>query len=158
MSENDVKERTFLILKPDAVQRGRIGDLISRFESKGMRIVGMKMIRITSEQAQRQYACHKGKPFYDSLIRFMTSGPSVAMVIEGRHAVAVARKIMGATDPLESIPGTIRGDLAVDVKHNLIHGSDSPESVRYEMPIFFNESELFEYEPALKKWFYSNIE
>ena len=142
------------MLKPDAVQRGKVGELISRFEDKGLKIVGLKMVRISLEQVKRQYACHEGKPFYDSLISFMTSGPAVAMVIEGRSAIAISRKVMGATDPLESVPGSIRGDYSVDYKHNLIHGSDSISSFQHEMPIYFSECELHDYDLSLKGWLY----
>ena len=150
----ELSERTFILIKPDGIQRGLAGRLIARFEQKGLRLVGLKMIHITPEQAKRQYACHEGKPFYDSLVTFMTSGPAIAMVLEGREAIAIARKIMGATNPLESTPGTIRGDFAMDYKHNLVHGSDSRESYDHEMPIYFSEAELFSYDLALKGWLY----
>ncbi|RCK79696.1 MAG: Nucleoside diphosphate kinase [Candidatus Ozemobacter sibiricus] len=154
MASDNLRERAFVIIKPDGVQRGLVGEIIQRFERKGLRLVGLKMIHITLEQARRQYACHEGKPFYDSLIKFMTSGPSVAMVLEGRDAIALVRKLMGATDPLKSEPGTIRGDHSVDIKHNLVHGADSLESYQHEMPIYFAPDELFDYELALTGWMY----
>lgn len=151
---DDTKERTFVLIKPDGIQRSKAGEILSRFERKGLRIVGMKMVRITREQAERQYACHKGKAFYESLIVFMLSGPCMALVLEGRGAISIVRKLMGATNPLAAEPGTIRGDMALDTKHNLVHGSDSQESVDYEMPIYFSADELFEYDLALKDWLY----
>jgi len=150
----ELNERTFILIKPDGVQRGIVGRIVSCFEQKGLRIVGLKMVRISDEQARRQYACHEGKPFHESLVAFMTSGPAVAIILEGREAVAIARKVMGETNPLESSPGTIRGDFAVDFKHNLVHGSDSQDSYEYEMPIYFSPEELHDYELALKSWLY----
>lgn len=154
MSKDNIKERTFVLIKPDGIQRGKAGEILSRFERKGLRVVGMKMIRITSEQAERQYACHKGKAFYDSLVAFMLSGPAMALVLEGRNAIGIVRKLMGATDPLAAEPGTIRGDMALDTKHNLVHGSDSEASVEYEMPIYFSADELFEYDLSIRDWLY----
>lgn len=153
-TSQELKEKAFIIIKPDAVQRGLVGEILSRFEKKGLKIVGLKMIKITKEQAEKQYECHKGKPFYDSLIKFMISSPSVAVVLEGRNAIQIVRKIMGATDPLKSEPGTIRGDFSVDIKHNLIHGADSIESFNHEVPIYFQPNELFEYDLALTDWLY----
>lgn len=150
----NMRERAFVIVKPDGVQRGLAGEIISRFERKGLKIVGLKMIHITQDQASRQYACHKGRPFYDSLVKFMTSGPSMALVLEGNNAITLVRKIMGETGPLQSTPGTIRGDFAVDIQFNLVHGSDSPESMAHEMPIYFSPAELFDYEPCFSHWLY----
>ena len=147
-------ERSFVIIKPDAVQRGKIGEIVSRFERKGFKIVGMKLVSITREQAERQYSCHKGKPFFDSLVDFMISGPSVVMVVEARDALVLVRKLMGATDPLKAEPGTVRGDYAVDIKHNLIHGSDCADSYAYEYPIYFSEVELLSYSLSLDEWLY----
>lgn len=149
-----MQERAFVIIKPDGVQRGLTGEIISRFEKKGLRIVGLKMVHISQDQASRQYACHKGRPFYDSLVKFMTSGPSVAMVLEGHNAITLARRIMGETGPLQSTPGTIRGDFAVDIQFNLVHGSDSPESIAHEMPIYFSPAELFDYKLSINDWLY----
>lgn len=147
-------ERTFLLIKPDAVQRGFIGKVISRIEEKGLKIVALKMVQVTPEQAARQYACHKGRPFYDSLVQFICSSPSVAMVVEGRNAIALCRKLMGATDPAESLPGTIRGDFSLDVKHNLIHGSDSAESFAQEFIVYFSNEEILNYHLDLERWIY----
>ncbi|PKL41013.1 MAG: nucleoside-diphosphate kinase [Candidatus Riflebacteria bacterium HGW-Riflebacteria-1] len=147
-------ERTFLLIKPDAVQRGFIGKVVSRIEEKGLKIVALKMVQVTPEQAARQYACHKGRPFYDSLVQFICSSPSVAMLVEGRDAIALCRKMMGATDPKESPPGTIRGDFSLDVKHNLIHGSDSPESFAQEFPVYFRDDEILNYHLDLERWIY----
>lgn len=154
MVADNLRERAFVIIKPDAVQRGLVGEILGRFERKGLRIVGLKMVHITPEQARRQYACHEGKAFYESLVQFMVSGPAMALVLEGRDAIALVRKLMGATDPLKSEPGTIRGDHSVDIKHNLVHGSDSAESFAHEMPIYFAPHELFDYELALTGWMY----
>jgi nucleoside-diphosphate kinase len=151
-ASNNLGEKAFVIIKPDALQRGLAGEILSRFERKGLKVIGLKMVRITPDQAARQYECHKGKPFYQSLIDFMISGPSIALVLEGNHAVQIARKVMGATDPVVAEPGTIRGDYSVDMKHNLVHGSDSGESFKHEMPIYFTGGELFEYDLALKDW------
>ncbi len=147
-------ERTFLLIKPDAVQRGFIGKIITRIEEKGLKIAALKMIQVTPEQAARQYACHKGRPFYDSLVSFICSSPSVAMVVEGRNAIALCRKLMGATDPAESQPGTIRGDLSLDLKHNLIHGSDCAESFAHECKVYFTEEEILNYHLDLERWIY----
>lgn len=154
MSKSPHQERTFLLIKPDAVQRKKIGEILSRFENKGLKIVGLKMVKISRQQAEEQYSCHLGKPFYEPLLTFMTRSPCVALVVEGLNAIAIARKVMGATDPLESAPGTIRGDMAADTRHNLVHGSDSAESVAHELPIYFLPEELFEYEMAGEGWLY----
>ncbi|MBF0545852.1 MAG: nucleoside-diphosphate kinase [Candidatus Riflebacteria bacterium] len=148
-------ERTFVIIKPDAVQRGKIGKIIQRFEDKGLKIVALKMLTISKEQAERQYSCHKGKPFYPTLVSFMTSGPAVALCIEAKNAISIVRKMLGATDPINSEPGTIRGDFSVDTKHNLVHASDSKESVELEEAIYFPKSEIQGYHFSLNEWFYS---
>lgn len=154
MNEIGENEHTFLLLKPDAVQRGIIGKIISRLEDKGLKIVALKMLQVTPEQAARQYECHFGKPFYPSLVEFICSGPTVAMVVEGRNAISLCRRIMGATSPGDSQPGTIRGDYSLDVKHNLIHGSDSLESFRQEVEIYFSEAEIVNYHLELERWIY----
>jgi len=154
MSLENITERTFVIIKPDGVHRQNVGEIISRFENKGLKIVGLKMLRISEAQAREQYACHKGKAFYDSLVEFITSGPSVAVVLEGRNAISITRKLMGATDPLAAEPGTIRGDLSLDIKHNLVHGSDSQDSFNHEMPIYFKPNELLNYDIPIKDWLY----
>ncbi len=137
-----VVERTFVMIKPDAVQRGLVGEIISRFERKGFKIVAMKMIKMTREQAEELYAPHKGKPFFESLIRFATSGPVVVMVIEGDSAIEVVRLMIGATDARKAQPGTIRGDFALDIEKNVIHASDSKESFEREHKIFFSKEDF----------------
>lgn len=149
-------EKTFLLLKPDAIQRGLIGTIISRLENKGMQILSMKMVQVTQDQAMRQYACHKDKPFFDSLVEFITSSPCVALVVKGRNAIKLCRSLMGATDPAESLPGTIRGDFSSDTKHNLIHGSDSPESYEHEVKVYFTEDEIHTFSLAIEPWIYYN--
>ncbi|MBF0499973.1 MAG: nucleoside-diphosphate kinase [Candidatus Riflebacteria bacterium] len=146
-------ERSFIIIKPDAVQRGLIGEIIRRFEQKGLKLVGLKMLQVTREQAGRQYSCHLGRPFYDSLVQFMTSGPVCAMTVEGKNAINLVRKMVGATAPENAEPGTIRGDFAINVQNNLVHASDSAESVAHELPIYFSEQDLMKYDSALKDWF-----
>ena len=145
-------QRTLVLVKPDGVQRGLIGEIVSRLEGRGLKLVALKMMRITPELAARHYAEHKGKPFFDGLVRFITSGPVVAMIWEGREAVSVVRSLMGATDPLKAAPGTIRGDLALDLGMNLIHGSDSPERAESEMALFFTRGELHDYERTADRW------
>ena len=147
-------ERTFVMIKPDGVQRGLIGEIISRIERKGLKIVGMKMLRISHELAQKHYAEHRGKPFFDSLISYITSGPVVAMVVEGKEAVKVMRTLVGKTNPIEASPGTIRGDYAMDVGRNVIHASDSIESANREISLFFNEEEIIEYKKFDEEWVY----
>ena len=145
-------ERTLVLLKPDAVQRRLMGRIISRIEEKGLKIVAMKMMQVTRELAERHYAEHKEKPFFGELVSFITSGPVVAMVVEGPSAVEVVRKMMGNTNPLEAAPGTIRGDYGLSITMNLIHGSDSPETSAREIPIFFDEEEILHYDIADSKW------
>ncbi|MDD3594449.1 MAG: nucleoside-diphosphate kinase [Candidatus Gastranaerophilales bacterium] len=135
-------QRTFVALKPDAVQRGLIGEIIARFEKKGLKIVALKMVHPNLELAEAHYAEHKGKDFYPSLIKFITEGPIVAMVLEGIHAIAEARKMMGATDPQNSAPGTIRADYAQVKESNIVHGSDSEESAQREINLYFKPEEL----------------
>jgi nucleoside-diphosphate kinase len=142
------------MLKPDAVSRGLIGRIIARLEEKGLKIVALKMARIDAALAERHYAAHKGKPFYEPLIRFVTSGPTVFMVLEGKGAVAVVRKMMGATSCAAAEPGTIRGDLGVSNRFNLIHGSDSPESAAAEIALFFAPDDLLDWNPAAWPWTY----
>lgn len=135
-------QRTFVMIKPDGVRRNLVGEIISRFEKRGMRIVGLKMVKMTRETAERLYEEHKGKSFYEELVSYITSGPVVAMVIEADEAVSVVRKMIGATDPKEAAPGTIRGDYALSKAENVIHASDSPEKAQREMAIFFSPNEL----------------
>ena len=135
-------ERTFIMLKPSCVRRGFIGEVISRFERKGLRILQMKVLKMSREKAEELYKIHHGKPFYENLINTIADKTVVVMVLEGRKAISVVRKLIGATDPADADPGTIRGDLAIELTDNLIHASDSPESYEREHKIFFEESEL----------------
>ena len=147
-------ERTYLMIKPDAVQKGLIGEIISRFEKKGLKLVAMKFMLISKETAETHYGEHKGKKFYDPLISYITSGPVTAMVWEGEDAVSVCRNMMGKTNPKESAPGTIRGDLGIQTGRNIIHGSDSPESAEREIRIFFKPEELITYNRTMDQWIY----
>jgi nucleoside-diphosphate kinase len=145
-------ERTLVLIKPDGVQRELVGEIVQRIERRGLKLVGLKMMWMSKDLAARHYAEHQGKPFYDGLIAFITSGPVVAMIWQGREAVSVVRSLMGATDPLKATPGTIRGDLALDHGMNLIHGSDSPARAQTEMALFFSEGELHDYERTADRW------
>jgi nucleoside-diphosphate kinase len=147
-------ERTLIILKPDAVQRGLCGEIVTRFEKKGLQIVGLKMMKISSKLAETHYSPHKGKPFYDGLVQFMTSSPVIVLALEGKDAIAIARNMMGATFGSKAAPGTIRGDFGVSNSFNLIHGSDSPESAARELGLFFGAEELQEWKPASQVWVY----
>lgn len=147
-------DRTYLMLKPDGVQRGLVGEIISRFEKKGLKIAGLKMLKISREMAERHYAEHVGKPFFIPLVDYIISGPVVAMVVEGKDAVATAREMMGATNPLKAAHGTIRATFGMDVGRNIIHGSDSPASAEREIGIFFHPDELVEYTRDVDKWIY----
>lgn len=132
-------ERTFVMLKPDAVQRGLIGQLISRFENRGLKIVAMKFMHVSQELAEEHYAVHKGRPFYDSLIEYITSGPVVAMVLEGPNAILAARNTMGATNPVDAAPGTIRADFGMEIGRNLVHGSDGADTATFEIGLWFGD-------------------
>ncbi|MBN1657237.1 MAG: nucleoside-diphosphate kinase [Anaerolineae bacterium] len=145
-------ERTLVIIKPDAVQRGLIGPILTRLERRGLRLAGMKLLQITPELAARHYAVHQGKPFYQPLVEFITSGPVVVAVVEGRNAIEVVRKTMGATNPAQAGPGTIRGDFGIEIGRNLIHGSDGPDTAAYEIPLFFSDNEIVMYERAIDGW------
>ncbi|MBM7866434.1 nucleoside-diphosphate kinase [Heliobacterium gestii] len=145
-------ERTYLMIKPDGVQRGLIGEIISRFEKKGFQLVGMKFLRLTKEMAEKHYAEHVGKPFFPGLVEYIISGPVVAMCWEGKDVVSVSREMMGATNPAKAAPGTIRGAYAVDIGRNIIHGSDSPASAERELSIYFNAGELVEWDRSLQAW------
>ena len=145
-------DRTLVLVKPDGVQRGLIGEIISRLERRGLKIVGMKLMQVSGELANRHYGEHEGKPFFAGLVGFITSGPIVAMAIEGNNVVRLVRTTVGATNPADSAPGTIRGDLGVDIGRNLIHGSDSDESAKRELSLFFNEGELLDYSRDTDPW------
>ena len=147
-------ERTFVILKPGCIQRGLIGRIISRFENRGLKIIAMKMIHVSTELAEKHYAEHKGKPFYEELVRYITSGPAVAMVLEGPHSISVVRNMMGKTDPLESAPGTIRGDYGLFTGKNIVHGSDSATSAKREIDLFFTQEEFLTYKRCDEDWIY----
>ncbi|RPF42503.1 nucleoside diphosphate kinase [Thermodesulfitimonas autotrophica] len=147
-------ERTFVMVKPDGVQRGLVGEIIARFERRGYKLVGLKMFTMPREVAETHYAEHRGKPFFEGLVRYITSGPVVAMVWEGKNVIAAAREMMGATDPQKALPGTIRGTYGIDVGRNVVHGSDSPASAAREIDIFFKADELLNYERPLDRWIY----
>ncbi|MEW6713439.1 MAG: nucleoside-diphosphate kinase [Candidatus Riflebacteria bacterium] len=151
---NDRKEKTFILLKPDAIQRGFTGRIIARFEDKGLKIVAAKLVQVSREQAEKHYSVHKGKRFFESLVEFITSAPCLALVLEGRNAIKLCRRIMGATEPMDSEPGTIRGDFSLDVKHNLIHGSDCPDSYAHEVQVYFTPEEILNYRLELESWIY----
>lgn len=136
-------ERTLVLVKPDGVERRLSGEIIARFERRGLKIVALKLCQMTREMAEKHYAEHVGKPFFAGLVDFITSGPIVAMIIEGENAIKAVRTMMGATNPLDSLPGTIRGDLALSLSNNVIHGSDGPESAVREMATFFSAAEIF---------------
>jgi nucleoside-diphosphate kinase len=145
-------ERTLVIIKPDGVQRGLIGPILARLERRGLRFAAMKLMQITPELAGRHYAIHQGKPFYEPLIEFITSGPVVVAVIEGNDAIDIVRKTMGATNPAQAEAGTIRADFGLEIGRNLVHGSDGPETAAYEIPLFFTEDEILSYERAVDGW------
>ena len=147
-------EKTYLMVKPDGVQRGLVGEIVSRFEKRGLKLVAAKLMIIPKDVAENHYGEHKGKPFFPSLISYITSGPVFAMVWEGENAVTICRNMMGKTKPLESAPGTIRGDYCLVTGLNIIHGSDSPESAAREISIFFKPEELVEYTKDSDKWLY----
>ncbi len=145
-------ERTLILIKPDGVQRALIGKIVDRYESRGLRITGMKMLRVPRTLAEQHYDVHRDKPFFAGLIEFITSGPLVAMCIEGPNAIAVCREVNGATRPAQAAPGSIRGDMALDTGHNLVHGSDSPETGQREVSLWFKPDELVDYERAIDGW------
>ena len=145
-------ERTLVLIKPDGVQRGLVGKIVGRLESKGLKIVGMKLTKVTEELAEQHYGEHTDKPFFVDLVKFITSSPVVAMAISGDNSVQVVRSVMGSTDPQQASPGTIRGDLGLSIGMNLIHGSDSTESASRELELFFRSSELLNYERDLDNW------
>jgi nucleoside-diphosphate kinase len=147
-------ERTFLAIKPDGVQRKLISEIIGRFETKGFTLVGLKFMTVSRELAEQHYGVHKERPFFGSLVEFITSGPVVAMVWEGDGVIAAARKVIGATNPLTAEPGTIRGDLGANIGRNLIHGSDAPETAQSEIALWFKPEELVNWQPTVLSWIY----
>ena len=147
-------ERTFVMLKPDAVQRGLVGEIIARLERRGLKIVALKMVHVTPEFAHRHYAVHIGKPFFEGLIEYITSGPVVALVLEGTDAIEAARATMGATNPAKAAPGTIRADLGLEMGRNLVHGSDGPETAAFEIGLWFKPEELLDYGRTMDAWIF----
>ncbi|CEH30015.1 nucleoside diphosphate kinase [Aneurinibacillus migulanus] len=146
------KQRTFIMAKPDAVQRNLIGDIMQRFERKGFHLIGAKLMNVPRELAEEHYAEHKEKPFFGELVDFITSGAVFAMVWEGENVIATARNMMGKTNPAEAAPGTIRGDFGISMGMNIIHGSDAPETAEREIALWFNDNELHVYEKTINKW------
>ncbi|HEY8693995.1 MAG TPA: nucleoside-diphosphate kinase [Chloroflexota bacterium] len=147
-------ERTLIIVKPDAMQRGLAGEVIARLERRGLKIVGLKLMRIDNALANRHYGEHQGKPFFNGLVSFITSSPVVVGVLEGTNAVQAVRSTMGPTNPTAAGPGTIRGDLALELGRNIVHGSDSPESAAREISLFFKPDELLDYERNVDPWIF----
>lgn len=147
-------ETTLIILKPDAVQRGLMGRIVARFEDKGLQIIGCKLMRITDDLAARHYEAHRAKPFYDGLVTFMTSSPVLVLAVRGNSAIAISRKLMGATFGSNAEPGTIRGDFGVSNSFNLIHGSDSPAAAERELALFFRPEEVIPHDRAIGTWIY----
>jgi len=145
-------ERTLILVKPDGVQRCLAGDIISRLERRGLKIAGLKMLQMDRALAEKHYAVHKEKPFFNDLVNFITSGPIIAAVLEGENAIESTRQTMGATDPKKAAPGTIRADLGINMEHNLIHGSDSPENAEKEIGIFFKQGEVLTYTRDIDRW------
>lgn len=145
-------ERTLIIIKPDGVQRGLIGEVLARFERRGLKLVGMKLMTIPRELAERHYSVHQGKPFYAGLVDYITSGPVVVGVLEGPRAISVTRATVGATNPAEAAPGTIRGDFGLEIGFNMIHASDAPDTAVREVSLFFQETELASYTRDIDRW------
>jgi nucleoside-diphosphate kinase len=145
-------ERTLILIKPDGVERGLIGQIITRFEQRGLKLAGLKLLQVSDELARRHYAVHEGKPFFAPLIEYITSSPVVAVVLEGPEAVQAARNTIGATRPAEATAGSIRGDFGMMVGRNLVHGSDSPENAAIEIALWFDETELIDYERSVDSW------
>jgi nucleoside-diphosphate kinase len=149
-------EQTLIIVKPEGVQRGLIGALLSRFEQRGLKLVGLKLLQITPTLAEQHYGVHKGKPFYAGLVQHITSGPVVVGVVEGPKAISVVRTTMGTTNAAEALPGTIRGDFALEIGFNIIHGSDGPETAEKEINLFFKPEELVNYNLATEQWVFEH--
>ena len=145
-------QRTLVLLKPDVLQRGLAGTIIARLEARGLNIVALKLLQVDRSLAHRHYQAHVDKPFFDGLVEFITSSPVVAMVLEGKEAVEVVRRTMGETDPAKAAPGTIRGDLGVEILHNLVHGSDSSETAQQEIALFFDPKDILDYRRNVDPW------
>lgn len=149
-------QRTLVIVKPDGVQRGLVGPILTRLESRGLKIVGLKLVSVSAELAGRHYAEHEGKPFYEGLLRYITSAPVIVACVEGTSAVQMVRNSVGATNPLNAAPGTIRGDYALDIGRNLIHASDAPETAERELALWFTKDELVSYTRESDRWIFEN--
>jgi nucleoside-diphosphate kinase len=149
---SDSRERSLVIVKPDGVQRGLATAILERLERRGLKLVGLKLMQVSPELAERHYGIHKGKPFYEGLVSYITSGPVVVAAFEGPNAISIIRTTMGATNAADAAPGTIRGDYAVEIGRNLIHGSDSPESAEHELGLFFGSGELLSYQRDVDRW------
>lgn len=145
-------EKSLVLIKPDAMQRGLAGEIVTRLERKGLKIIAMKMLQMDKSLAQRHYAIHKGKAFFDRLVDFITSSPTIAIVFQGKDAVGIIRRTIGATDPVKAQAGTIRGDFGLDIEHNLVHGSDSAENASKEIELFFSTEEITDYHKDVNKW------
>jgi nucleoside-diphosphate kinase len=145
-------ERTLVIIKPDGVQRQLIGPIVTRLERRGLKIVALKLLQVSDELARKHYAVHEGKPFYDPLIQYITSGPVVVMVVEGPNAIQVTRNTMGATNPVDAASGTIRADFALEIGRNLVHGSDGPETAAAEIALWFDQGEILSYQRDVDRW------
>lgn len=145
-------EKSLVLLKPDAINRGITGEMLRRLERKGLKIVALKMLQLSRRKAEQHYAIHRDKPFFEDLVAFITSGPIVAMVLQGKNAISSIRQLMGPTDPANAQPGTIRGDLAMDIQSNLIHGSDSADTADREIRLFFSNEEIHNYERDIDRW------
>ena len=145
-------EKTLVLVKPDGVQRGLSGEIISRFENRGLKLIGLKLMQVSEELAGRHYHEHTERPFFPGLVSFITSGPIIAMAWEGDNAIGIVRQTMGTTNPVEASPGTIRGDLAINIGRNVVHGSDSPESAERELNLFFSRGELLDYSRSTDSW------
>jgi len=158
MNQERKMEQTLIILKPDAIQRRLVGRIVQRFEDKGLVIIGVKLMQMSRELAERQYAPHKGKPFYPGLIDYITSGPVLVMVLQGERCIEIARTLMGKTFGYEAQPGTIRGDYGASQTYNLVHGSDSPETADMEVALYFTREELLDYTPAGSEWVFKAVE
>jgi len=147
-------ERTLVIIKPDGVQRGLIGRIVTRLERRGLKIAAMKMMHIDDALARRHYGIHEGKPFFEPLVKYISSAPVVVMVIEGHRAIDIVRRTLGATNPADAAPGTVRADYAVEIGRNLVHGSDGPETAKTEVALFFDESEILSWQRATDPWIF----
>lgn len=145
-------EKTLIIVKPEGVQRGLVGEVLSRFESKGLKLAGLKIMKISRSLAEEHYGIHRGKPFYEGLVSHITSSPVVVGVLEGPNVISIVRTLVGATNPVEAAPGTIRGDFGLEIGFNMVHASDSPETAEKEVSLFFNSNELLNYERSVDRW------